>query len=185
MLILSLVLGTADDHATARAAACRTVGVFILFPCLREDSTHMLDMAGTVLDLSHDTNMNVRVRASWAVGNLCDALVLLKTGGQDHVLDEILTLALWTKIMKSALSICQDHEKLKSNGIRAIGGLLRVTFEGIIERERHSLVKDAVYTLIKHMEQGSLKVTLDGCCVGSGSFSIVILSHSPSLLTVS
>ncbi|KAI8361925.1 armadillo-type protein [Mortierella sp. GBAus27b] len=161
-LILSLVR-TADDHATARAAACRAIGVFILFPCLREDSTHILDMASTVLDLCQDSNMNVRVRASWAIGNLCDALVLLKTGGQDHVLDEILTLALWTKIMKAALSICQDHEKLKANGIRAIGGLLRVTFEGIMERERHSLVKDAVYALIKHMEQGSLKGRWNAC----------------------
>ncbi|KAF9365218.1 HEAT repeat-containing protein 6 [Mortierella sp. NVP85] len=164
MVIMSLVLGTAlDDHATARAAACRTIGVFILFPSLREDSTHLADMASTVLDLCQDSNMNVRVRASWAVGNLCDTLVLLKSGDQERVLDEILTLSFWTKIMKSALWICQDHEKLKSNGIRAIGGLLRVTFEGIIERERHSLVKDAVYALIKHMEQGSLKGRWNAC----------------------
>ncbi|KAG0299566.1 HEAT repeat-containing protein 6 [Dissophora globulifera] len=164
MSIMSLVLGTAlDENAVARAAACRTIGMFILFPSLREDSTHILDMATTVLDLCQDTNMNVRVRASWAVGNLCDALVLLKTKGLEHVLDEVLTLALWTKIMKTALLICQDHEKLKSNGIRAIGGLLRVTFEGILERERHSLVKDAIYTLIKHMEQGSLKGRWNAC----------------------
>ena len=115
-------------------------------------------MANTVLDLCRDPNLNVRVRASWAVGNLCDSLVLLQSNGQDSVLEEVLTLSLWTKIMKTALIICQDNEKLKSNGIRAIGGLLRVSFEGILERERNSLVKEAVYALIKHMEQGSLKV---------------------------
>ncbi|KAF8969068.1 HEAT repeat-containing protein 6 [Entomortierella lignicola] len=164
MLIMSLVLGTAlDEHPVARAAACRAIGVFILFPALREDNTHVVDMASTVLDLCQDPNLNVRVRASWAVGNLCDSLVLLKEGDHSHVLDEILTLPLWTRIMKSALTICQDHEKLKSNGIRAIGGLLRVTFEGILERERHSLVKDAVYALIKHMEQGSLKGRWNAC----------------------
>ncbi|KAI7818278.1 armadillo-type protein [Gamsiella multidivaricata] len=164
MLIMSLVLGTAvDEHATARAAACRAIGVFILFPSLREDSTHASDMASAVLGLCQDPNLNVRVRASWAVGNLCDSLVLLKTSEQERVLDELLTLALWTKIMKTALLICQDHEKLKSNGIRAIGGLLRVTFQGILERERHSLVKDGVYTLIKYMEQGSLKGRWNAC----------------------
>ncbi|KAF9347375.1 HEAT repeat-containing protein 6 [Mortierella sp. AD094] len=164
MLIMSLVLGTAlDEHPSARAAACRAIGVFILFPSLREDSTHAVDMASTVLDLCQDPNLNVRVRASWAVGNLCDSLVLLKASDQEHVLDEILTLSLWTRIIKTALMICQDHEKLKSNGIRAIGGLLRVTFEGILERERHSLVKDAVYALIKHMEQGSLKGRWNAC----------------------
>ncbi|KAF9958771.1 HEAT repeat-containing protein 6 [Mortierella alpina] len=164
MLILSLVLGTAlDDNTVVRAAACRAIGVFMLFPALREDSTHAVDMASTVLDLCRDPNLAVRVRASWAVGNFCDAMVLLKTSGHDMVLQEILTLPLWTKIVRTALMICQDHEKLKSNGIRAIGGLLRVTYEGILERERHSLVKEAVYALIKHMEHGSLKGRWNAC----------------------
>ncbi|KAG0271347.1 HEAT repeat-containing protein 6 [Linnemannia exigua] len=164
ILIMSLVLGTAmDENATTRAAACRAIGVFILFPSLREDCASIVDMANSVLDLCRDPNLTVRIRASWAIGNLCDSLVLLKSSGQDDVLEEALTLLFWTKIMRAALAICQDNEKLKSNGIRAIGGLLRVTFEGILERERHSLVKEAVYTLIKHMEQGSLKGRWNAC----------------------
>ncbi|KAF9321083.1 HEAT repeat-containing protein 6 [Podila horticola] len=167
MLILSLVLTTVQDEApVARSSACRALGVFILFPFLREDSTHVLDMASAVLDLCHDSNMTVRVRASWAVGNLCDSLVLLKGCSTEQAtvaMDEILTLPTWTKIMRTALMISRDHEKLKSNGIRAIGGLLRVTFEGILERERHSLVKDAVNILIKNIEQGSLKGRWNAC----------------------
>ncbi|KAG0343185.1 HEAT repeat-containing protein 6 [Podila horticola] len=167
MLILSLVLTTVQDETpVARSSACRALGVFILFPFLREDSTHVLDMASAVLDLCHDSNMTVRVRASWAVGNLCDSLVLLKGCSTEQAtvaMDEILTLPTWTKIMRTALMISQDHEKLKSNGIRAIGGLLRVTFEGILERERHSLVKDAVNILIKNIEQGSLKGRWNAC----------------------
>ncbi|KAI9234470.1 MAG: armadillo-type protein [Podila humilis] len=167
MLILSLVLGTVQDEApVTRSSACRAIGVFILFPFLREDSTHVLDMASAVLSLCHDPNMAVRVRASWAVGNLCDSLVLLKGDSTEHAavaMDEILTLPTWTRIMRTALMISQDHEKLKSNGIRAIGGLLRVTFEGILERERHSLVKDAVNVLIKNIEQGSLKGRWNAC----------------------
>ncbi|KAG0078881.1 HEAT repeat-containing protein 6 [Podila epicladia] len=167
MLILSLVLGTVQDEApVTRSSACRAIGVFILFPFLREDSAHVLDMSSAVLDLCHDPSMAVRVRASWAVGNLCDSLVLLKSSNTEQAtvaMDEILTLPTWTRIMRTALMISQDHEKLKSNGIRAIGGLLRVTFEGILERERHSLVKDAVNVLIKNIEQGSLKGRWNAC----------------------
>ncbi|KAF9899990.1 HEAT repeat-containing protein 6 [Linnemannia zychae] len=164
VLIMSLVLGTAmDENAAARAAACRAIGVFILFPSLREDCKSIVDMANTVLDLCRDSNLSVRIRASWAVGNLSDSLVLLKSNEQNDVLEEVLTLSFWTRTMRTALAICQDNEKLKSNGIRAIGGLLRVTFEGILERERHSLVKEAVYALIKHMEQGSLKGRWNAC----------------------
>ncbi|KAF9414583.1 HEAT repeat-containing protein 6 [Podila epigama] len=183
MLILSLVLSTVQDESpVARSSACRTIGVFILFPSLREDSTHMLDMASAAMDLCHDANLAVRVRASWAVGNLCDSLVLLKSGVQNNnsnddssgddgqgaipatkVLEEVLTLQTWTRVMRTALMVSQDHEKMKSNGIRAIGGLLRVTFEGILDRERHSLVKDAINLLVKSIEQGSLKGRWNAC----------------------
>lgn len=171
---MSLVLGTSqDENGGARAASCRTIGVFILFPSQWEDSTNITDMANTVLDLCQDTNLAVRVRASWAVGNFCDALVLMTTNGHDKIIEEILTLAMWTKIMRTAIMISQDHEKLKSNGIRAIGGLLRVSFEGIIDRERHSLVKDAVNTLVKHMEHGSLKVNHDVAAMSNGPLTLI------------
>ncbi|KAF9583603.1 HEAT repeat-containing protein 6 [Lunasporangiospora selenospora] len=164
LLILSLVLGTAhDEGAVARAAACRAIGVLVLFPTIREDDTQLVDLAIAALELCQDPQLSVRVRASWAVGNLCDAFVLLKTEDREAVLLELLSLAFWTKIMQTALMVCQDHDKLKPNGVRAIGGLLRVTFEGILERERHSLVKEAVHTLLKHMEHGSLKGRWNAC----------------------
>ncbi|KAG0348556.1 HEAT repeat-containing protein 6 [Podila humilis] len=177
MLILSLILATAqDDSPGTRSSTCRAIGVFILFPFFKEDSAHFLDMATTVLDLCRDPNLGVRVRASWAVGNLCDSLVLLKASIDSSndstteasaaslaVLEEILTLPTWTRIMGTAIVVSQDHDKLKSNGIRAIGGLLRVTFEGILERERHSLVKDAVNILVKNIEQGPLKSRWNAC----------------------
>ncbi|KAF9970286.1 HEAT repeat-containing protein 6 [Actinomortierella ambigua] len=148
VLLLSLVLGaTKDESALVKAASCKTLGVFILFPSLRTDYSFMMDMTSAALELCKDSNLTVRMRASWAVGNLCDALVLLKTEGQDRILSEVLVLNTWTAIMQASLAICHDNEKLRSNGVRAIGGLLRVTVEGILERERHSLVRDAMEIL--------------------------------------
>ncbi|KAF9166409.1 HEAT repeat-containing protein 6 [Actinomortierella ambigua] len=164
MVLLSLVLGaTKDESALVKAASCKTLGVFILFPSLRTDHSFVMDMTSAALELCKDTNLTVRMRASWAVGNLCDAFVLLKTEGQEGILSEVLTLSTWTDVMQASLAICQDNEKLRSNGVRAIGGLLRVTVEGILERERHSLVRDAMEILVKNIEQGTLKGRWNAC----------------------
>ncbi|KAG0238054.1 HEAT repeat-containing protein 6 [Actinomortierella wolfii] len=164
VVLLSLVLGaTKDESALVKAASCKTLGVLILFPSLRTDYSFVMDMMGAALELCKDSNLTVRLRASWAVGNLCDSLVLLKTEGQERILSEVLTLSTWTTIMQASLAICHDNEKLRSNGVRALGGLLRVTVEGILERERHSLVRDAMEVLVKNIEQGTLKGRWNAC----------------------
>ncbi|KAG0235041.1 HEAT repeat-containing protein 6 [Actinomortierella wolfii] len=164
VVLLSLVLGaTKDENALVKAASCKTLGVLILFPNLRTDYSFVMDMMGAALELCKDSNLTVRLRASWAVGNLCDSLVLLKTEGQERILSEVLTLSTWTTIMQASLAICHDNEKLRSNGVRALGGLLRVTVEGILERERHSLVRDAMEVLVKNIEQGTLKGRWNAC----------------------
>lgn len=65
-----------DTDANVRAAACRSLGIFVLFPSLREDPLFVSDMIKAILLQKDDKTILVRVRASWAIGNLCDALVL-------------------------------------------------------------------------------------------------------------
>lgn len=67
---------SADADPSVRAAACRALGVFVLFPSLREDPMFVSDMTKAILLQKEDKTILVRVRASWAIGNLCDALVL-------------------------------------------------------------------------------------------------------------
>jgi hypothetical protein len=69
---------SSDADANVRAAACRALGVFVLFPSLREDPLFVSDMTKAILLQRDDKTILVRVRASWAIGNLCDALVLEK-----------------------------------------------------------------------------------------------------------
>lgn len=65
-----------DKDANVRAAACRTLGVFVLFPSMREDPLFVSDMIKATLNQKDDKATVVRVRATWAIANLCDALVL-------------------------------------------------------------------------------------------------------------
>lgn len=72
-LLFSLI---SDTDANVRGAACRALGIFVLFPSLREDAMFVSDMTRAILSQKDDKTILVRVRASWAIGNLCDALVL-------------------------------------------------------------------------------------------------------------
>lgn len=72
-LLFSLV---SDTDTNVRASACRALGVFILFPSLREDPMFVSDMTKAILLQKEDKTILVRVRVSWAIGNLCDAVVL-------------------------------------------------------------------------------------------------------------
>lgn len=76
MAITLLFSLTSDTDANVRAAACRTLGVYVLFPSLREDPLFVSDMTKAVLAQKDDKAIVVRVRATWAIANMCDALVL-------------------------------------------------------------------------------------------------------------
>lgn len=75
-LAVTLLLPLATDADTqVRAAACRAMGVLVLFPSLAEDPFFVSDMAASVLDQMQDPSLFIRTRASWALANLCDAIV--------------------------------------------------------------------------------------------------------------
>lgn len=78
---ITLMLGSArDDSPVVRAQACRTLGVYILHSSLNIDPIFVTDVAESLVGAMKDPNLNVRIRACWSVGNLCDALVGLREG---------------------------------------------------------------------------------------------------------
>ncbi|RUP45427.1 hypothetical protein BC936DRAFT_148199 [Jimgerdemannia flammicorona] len=168
ILCVVLLLGLAsDDDANVRAAVCRALGVFILFPDLREDSLFITDMAIAVLQQLSDKNVLVRVRASWALGNLCDALVLQKHQNVSTDISEYLSQDLWLKIVRASLTISADNDKLKPNGVRALGSIMCVSPAAYIMRDNGSLMREVVGGLMKNVEAGSLKVRWNACHAAS------------------
>lgn len=67
-----------DEETIVRASACRALGVFVLFPSLREDACFVTDMAMAILEKMKDDALLVRLRAGWAQGNLCDTLIITR-----------------------------------------------------------------------------------------------------------
>ncbi|KAG0177249.1 HEAT repeat-containing protein 6 [Apophysomyces sp. BC1021] len=161
---LLLPLAT-DSDAYVRAAACRALGVFVLFPDLREDPLFVSDMASAILGQMNDKTVLVRVRASWAQGNLCDAMVL-ESEKEEFCLKEWISVSTWIQILTTSTAASVDNDKLRSNAVRAMGSLLRITPKEFFATGR-ILIRNALTGLIKNIETGSLKTRWNACHAAS------------------
>ncbi|KAI9310898.1 armadillo-type protein [Dichotomocladium elegans] len=156
-----------DPDSNVRAAACRALGLFVLFPSLHDDEHFVADMASAVLEQMNDKVLLVRVRASWAQGNLCDVLAIesRKPGFQ---LRDWISMPVWEKIVITATSAATDNEKLRSNAVRAIGSLLLITPKEYFQTKRSiQLIQNAMAGLTKNIDTGSLKTRWNACHAAS------------------
>ncbi|KAG9303110.1 hypothetical protein G9A89_005068 [Geosiphon pyriformis] len=156
-----------DESPNVRASACRALGGFILFPHLQEDTNFATDMAFSVIQNMSDVNLLVRLRSSWALGNLCDALVLISLRNSAQLnsgtILDFLTDHMWIKIVKAGLAGSNDNDKIRPNAVRTLGSLMRISPREFLTKEQTGLVKDVVMTLIKNFEHGSLKIRWNAC----------------------
>uniref|UniRef100_A0A803W7J3 HEAT repeat-containing protein 6 n=1 Tax=Ficedula albicollis TaxID=59894 RepID=A0A803W7J3_FICAL len=64
ILCVTLLLGlNHSENPLVKAAAARALGVYILFPCLRQDVMFVADTANAILNSLHDKSPNVRAKA--------------------------------------------------------------------------------------------------------------------------
>ncbi|CAG8564763.1 9383_t:CDS:10 [Ambispora gerdemannii] len=156
-----------DESPNVRASACRTLGVFILFPCLSEDTIFATDMALSIIQNISDATLLVRIRSSWALGNLCDSLVTLSEVGENKEISssvlDFLTVDMFNRIIVAALAASVDNDKVRVNAVRALGSLMRISPERYLLKEQTGLVKDVVLALTKNFDHGSLKARWNAC----------------------
>ncbi|KAK3555756.1 hypothetical protein QTP86_028957, partial [Hemibagrus guttatus] len=124
VLCITVLLGlTYSENSLVKAAAVRALGVYILFPCLREDVMFVADTANAILTVLDDRSPNVRAKAAWSLGNLTDTLIVnMETVGLDF--QEELSDMLLLKMLRSATQASSDKDRIKSNAVRSLGNLL-------------------------------------------------------------
>ncbi|NXY85181.1 HEAT6 protein, partial [Alcedo cyanopectus] len=124
ILCITLLLGlNHSENPLVKAAAARALGIYILFPCLRQDVLFLADTASALLNSLHDKSPNVRAKAAWSLGNLTDALIInMETMGQSF--QEEFSDLLLLKVLQSATEASKDRDKVKSNAVRALGNVL-------------------------------------------------------------
>uniref|UniRef100_A0A8C1HDI4 HEAT repeat-containing protein 6 n=1 Tax=Cyprinus carpio carpio TaxID=630221 RepID=A0A8C1HDI4_CYPCA len=120
VLCITILLGlTYSENALVKAAAVRALGVYILFPCLREDVMFVADTANAILTALDDRSPNVRAKAAWSLGNLTDTLISVGLEFQEEFSDMLLL-----NMLRSATKASGDKDRVKSNAVRALGNLV-------------------------------------------------------------
>ena len=129
------------------SSAIGALGVFSTLPTLRADALFLADLVHTIPPLLvAGGNVMIRIRASWALANLCDAM----SAPPDDVSasnDEDIGM-----LYAAAMTACRDTaEKCKGNGVRALGSLCtRLRGDGAREQE-------IVAVLIRCASAGAMK----------------------------
>ncbi|XP_063484739.1 HEAT repeat-containing protein 6-like isoform X1 [Symphalangus syndactylus] len=77
ILCITVLLGLNDSkNRLVKAATSWALGVYVLFPCLRQDVIFVADAANAMLMSLEDKSLNVRAKAAWSLGNLTDTVII-------------------------------------------------------------------------------------------------------------
>ncbi|XP_030652825.1 HEAT repeat-containing protein 6-like [Nomascus leucogenys] len=111
ILCTAVLLGLNDSkNRLVKAATSRALGVYVLFPCLRQDVIFVADAANTILMSLEDKSLNVRAKAAWSLGNLTDTLIVNMETPDPSFQEEFSGLLL-LKMLRSAIEASKDEDK--------------------------------------------------------------------------
>lgn len=155
-LLSLLFAGFDDENYLVIASVCRCVGLWISFSRLLNDEAFVIDiLMSLTLCLGH-SNLQVRIRASWALANFTDHLSSVAEAEQ-------LTQRLLC-ILRDSLTRCrEDNDKLKPNLIRCMGNILQFIPLAAFLRERNALVAKCIEELLVNVSSGMMKTRWNAC----------------------
>ncbi|KAF2895184.1 hypothetical protein ILUMI_10984 [Ignelater luminosus] len=161
VIITLLFACSRDDENSVKAAAVRALAICVLYPSLREDSGFVVDVAETIHQTLQDENMTVRIKASWSLGNLSDALVLNQSATDMEEFPNSLLL----RLLQMTIKIANDNDKIRVNAVRALGNLLQlITREFINQTNFKDVVEKGIDALVKNATVGTnMKVRWNSC----------------------
>ncbi|XP_070082492.1 HEAT repeat-containing protein 6 isoform X2 [Equus caballus] len=165
ILCITLLLGLNDSkNRLVKAATSRALGVYVLFPCLRQDVIFVADTANAILMSLQDKSLNVRAKAAWSLGNLTDTLIVNMETPDPSFQEEFSGLLL-LKMLRSAIEASKDKDKVKSNAVRALGNLLHFLQPSHIQKPRFAeIIEESLQALISTvLTEAAMKVRWNAC----------------------
>lgn len=162
-LVCALNGAVQSPDAGIRGAAIRALGVYVMFPTLREDSHFVEGTIEAIVMAMPDSNMDVRVKSSWALANVTNAMLLQQTAGPTEANDTVGDAQL-KQLFETALA-CRYNDKVRCNAVRALGNLLRlIRGSHLAHTYWQDLCKAAIVQLRDSVAgSGNMKVKWNAC----------------------
>ncbi|XP_058462636.1 HEAT repeat-containing protein 6 [Malaya genurostris] len=121
LALVSLLTGcTFDEDSNVSSAAVRALSVYIMFPSLKDDFCYIENTVEAIFRIMKDPNVTARVKASWSLGNITEALVINSADPNKERLSD----SLLQQICGTAISAASDNDKVRCNAVRTIGNVL-------------------------------------------------------------
>ncbi|XP_055530262.1 HEAT repeat-containing protein 6 [Wyeomyia smithii] len=123
LALVSLLTGcTFDEDSGVSSAAVRALSVYTLFPSLRDNICYIENTIEAIFRIMKDPSVAARVKASWSLGNITDAMVLNSNDQSvERIRDDMLK-----EVLQSAINAASDNDKVRCNAVRTIGNVLRI-----------------------------------------------------------
>ncbi|RKP14741.1 armadillo-type protein [Piptocephalis cylindrospora] len=168
VFLITYLLGTAEDaSASVRAAACRSLGIWVALA--REDELFLLDAANSLLSRGSDEGINVRIRASWALANLCDTLF-----DYPETRMTVLSVRMESRIARLGIKYCGDNDKVRPNGVRILGNILHLSPKALSHDPQLQTL--ALESMMRNISVGTFKLRWNTCYALGRAFANPSLS---------
>jgi hypothetical protein len=158
-----------------KSSAIRALAVYVLFPSLRTDLCFVENTIESILRIIKDPNVLQRTKASWALGNVVDALLIVRD-------TQTINETLLRQIFATSLEGTTDNDRVKMNAVRIAGNLFSlVTREQLADELWLKLVQETVQSLHSLLLKcGNVKVKWN-VCYSFGSLMKNPIFFDPSL----
>ncbi|XP_054717303.1 HEAT repeat-containing protein 6-like [Uloborus diversus] len=162
VLYITVLLGlAADPNPNLRGSAIRCLGMYCLYPCLIEDFSFLNDVSDKLILSVDDPNKNVRFKASWAFGNLSNALFMNK---DNAIIGTEISANFFYSIGMACVKFSRDCDRVKANAVRALGNFVHFIPESFLEDTKmQDFVKSACQSLNLALTSTVMKVCWNTC----------------------
>eukprot|EP00250_Pteridium_aquilinum_P000734 c10890_g1_i1 orf=147-3497(+) len=117
-----LEMAVKDESPSVRSTACRAIGVLVNFPTLTSRTDVLTSAMDVIMHSTKDSSLAVRITASWALANFCDALRCASEKNNPGMYASLP----FTALAECAMKLSKDSDKVRANAVRALGNLTRV-----------------------------------------------------------